>query len=329
MDPSATASSDGARSYPVSRLGRLACWCYTERRKVLVLWVVGLIVITGASQVWHGVFENKFNGGNSESAHAQTLLSQRFPSQAGDDAHHDRHTHDCRRCTMRFLAAFAICGCAWAQIDRPQIGKMLDANGAVRTVYGIEASVSMGDVETNGVLSSGCAEKFCLVKTETLIVSAVGSVAAPGGAALFAFDGNAAFVWFPRSRELARWGNGVLSPLPYGQGSVAALGEGDGEVLSIRADVSTFASVLSARWYIVTTRPRRSCDGWNVISFIPSGSKIRCRRNRSKVCPETISTIRPSRTATGQSFTPQTPTSITTNSTTSTMVVRLSILVRT
>jgi hypothetical protein len=132
---------------------------------------------------------------------------------------------------MRFLAAFAICGCAWAQIDRPQIGKILDANGAVRTVYGIAASVSMGDVETSGVLSSGCGQNFCLVKTGTAIVSAVGSAAAPGGPALFAFDGNAAFVWFPRSGKLAQWGNGVLSysPLPYGQGSV------EGEVLSIRA----------------------------------------------------------------------------------------------
>src|ERR1039457_1599151 len=93
MNSSSAAMSNGsARSQPTSRLGRLARWCYTRRRQVLLLWVAGLIVITGASQVWHGVFENKFNGGNSESAHAQTLLNDRFPSRAGDQAQVVFHT---------------------------------------------------------------------------------------------------------------------------------------------------------------------------------------------------------------------------------------------
>ena len=65
-------------------------------------------------------------------------------------------------------------------------------------------------------------------------------------------------------------------------------------MLFIRAEVSTFVSALFARWYIVVTRANCSCAGWNVISFMPSGSKMRCRRNRSKVWPEAISTIRPS-----------------------------------
>src|SRR3979409_293142 len=90
----ATTSADRARMEATSRLGRLAHWCYTKRRRVLLLWVGGLIVVTGASQVWHGIFANKFNGGNSESAHAQTLLNQRFPSRAGDDAQVVFHTAD-------------------------------------------------------------------------------------------------------------------------------------------------------------------------------------------------------------------------------------------
>jgi hypothetical protein len=126
----------------------------------------------------------------------------------------------------RFLIAFAVCTCAWAQIDRPQLGKMLDANGAVRTVYGIAASVALGDAEITGVLSSACSKTFCLAKTESSIVSALGNVAAPAGLALFAFDGDAAFVWFPQSRQLARWENGSLIPLDAGV---------DGDVLSIRA----------------------------------------------------------------------------------------------
>jgi hypothetical protein len=129
---------------------------------------------------------------------------------------------------MKILTTFAICACAWGQsgIDRPQLGKMLDASGAVRTVYGIVASVTLGDPEQTGVVSQACSKTFCLAKTETAVVSASGSADAPAGPALFAFDGDAAFVWFPRSRQLAQWQNGVLALI---DSTV------DGEVLSMRA----------------------------------------------------------------------------------------------
>jgi hypothetical protein len=131
---------------------------------------------------------------------------------------------------MKIITAFSICVCACAQsgVNRPQLGKMLDSNGAVRTVYGIAASVTLGDMESTDVLSSACSKTFCLAKTETSIVSAVGSVDAPPGPAMFAFDGDAAFVWFSRSRQLARWQNGLLTLI---DSSV------EGEVLSIGANV--------------------------------------------------------------------------------------------
>ena len=77
-----------------TRLGRLARWSYRHRRRVLGLWIAGLIIVTGASQVVYGVFANKFNGGNSESARAQQFLAQRFPTQAGDTADVVFHTTD-------------------------------------------------------------------------------------------------------------------------------------------------------------------------------------------------------------------------------------------
>ncbi|HEY2428324.1 MAG TPA: MMPL family transporter [Acidimicrobiales bacterium] len=70
----------------INRLGRLAGWCYGGRRRVLLAWVAGLVVVTALSFVVHGIFLNKFGGGSTESAHAQTLLQQRFPTQAGDTA---------------------------------------------------------------------------------------------------------------------------------------------------------------------------------------------------------------------------------------------------
>jgi hypothetical protein len=133
---------------------------------------------------------------------------------------------------MKILIAVTICTCAWAQsgIERPRLGKMLDANGAVRTVYGIAASVTLGDAEITGVLSSACSKKFCLAKTDASVISASGNVDAPAGPALFAFEGDAAFIWFARSRLLARWQSDSLTTID----SIV-----DGEVLSIRASAGS------------------------------------------------------------------------------------------
>jgi hypothetical protein len=133
---------------------------------------------------------------------------------------------------MKILTFFAICACAWAQsgVQHPQLGKMLDANGAVRTVYGIASSVTLGDAETIGVLSSGCSNTLCLAKTEAGIVSASGMVAAPAGPALFAFDGATAWIWFRESQTLAQWPS---EPRPAGAVSVQV--DPYGEVLSIAA----------------------------------------------------------------------------------------------
>jgi len=125
---------------------------------------------------------------------------------------------------MKIFIAFALCGCAWAQVQRPQIGKMLDANGAVRTVYGIASSVTLGDAEAAGVLSSGCSNTLCLSKTDASIVSASGAAAAPAGPALFAFDGATVWIWFQESRTLAQWSGAAPSWMDSNL---------DGEVLSI------------------------------------------------------------------------------------------------
>jgi len=69
------------------RLGRLARFCHTRRRLVLLLWVLGLIAFTFVGQVVFGsAFANKFGSGNFESARAQQLLQQHFPAASGDSA---------------------------------------------------------------------------------------------------------------------------------------------------------------------------------------------------------------------------------------------------
>jgi hypothetical protein len=159
---------------------------------------------------------------------------------------------------MKILLIFSICTCTWAQIDRPQLGKMLDPTGAVRTVYGIASSVTLGDVEIAGALSSACSNKFCLLKTETNIVSPSGTTDAPAGPALFAFDAGTAFVWFPQSRQLAQWQNGALTPID------ATV---DGEVLSIRTSGGSVEFAVrrqSGEWIVKS-------DG-SVIDALPSSA---------------------------------------------------------
>ena len=141
---------------------------------------------------------------------------------------------------MKIPITLMICTCAWAQtgVVQPQLGKMLDPSGAVRTVYGIASSVTLGTAEITGVLSSGCSHTVCLAKTEVSIVSSPGTVAAPAGPAMFAFDGATALVWFPASRQLARWQNGALAFIP------ASI---DGEVLSIGANAGAVQFAVRRR----------------------------------------------------------------------------------
>ena len=60
-------------------------WCYDHRRAVLLGWAVGVIAIIAVASTIGPRFENDF-GGVGQSQQAQTILAQRFPTQAGDDA---------------------------------------------------------------------------------------------------------------------------------------------------------------------------------------------------------------------------------------------------
>jgi RND superfamily putative drug exporter len=69
-----------------NRLGRIATRCYDHRRLVLGLWIAALVVVTGTSFSFYGVFANRFGGGHSQSQRAQDFLRAHFPTQAGDTA---------------------------------------------------------------------------------------------------------------------------------------------------------------------------------------------------------------------------------------------------
>ncbi len=124
---------------------------------------------------------------------------------------------------LLFFGAMA----AWAQsgLDQPRIGMMLDRAGAVRIVAGLPGSATAGDPVLSGAVSLGCAG-YCMFKTDSSLIAPGATIPAPAGAALFAFDAAGAFVYFLRTRQLARWEGGELAPADF---------QVPGEVISLRS----------------------------------------------------------------------------------------------
>jgi putative drug exporter of the RND superfamily len=84
-----SSASNGAARGPTratNRLGRLARWSFRRRRTVVVLWLVLLVAVTGASRMAGTQFRDKFGDNGSESQRALNVLKAHFPSRAGDSA---------------------------------------------------------------------------------------------------------------------------------------------------------------------------------------------------------------------------------------------------
>jgi len=102
---------------------------------------------------------------------------------------------------------------AWAQLQPPQLGVMVDRSGAARPVFGVASSVTTGPPLAAAVISSACSSQLCLFKTQSSIFWVGGGIPAPSGPALFALNGTSAYVYFPRSAQLAQWQSGKLTML--------------------------------------------------------------------------------------------------------------------
>jgi hypothetical protein len=137
-------------------------------------------------------------------------------------------------CLASLLCLFAR---AQSTLEPPQLGAMLDHAGAARPVYGVTASVTLGNPIATEALAIACARRLCLIKTDSAILASSGAVPAtpaPRGPALIAIDDDSAWVYFITAKKLARWRNGQLDPVPFelpGGGT-------SGEILSILAGPS-------------------------------------------------------------------------------------------
>jgi RND superfamily putative drug exporter len=63
---------------------RLARWCFTHRRRVVALWLLGLVAVVAVSQLAGSEFNSDFNLPNTDSQAAVSLLSKNFPAASGE-----------------------------------------------------------------------------------------------------------------------------------------------------------------------------------------------------------------------------------------------------
>jgi hypothetical protein len=90
---------------------------------------------------------------------------------------------------------------------------MVDGLAHARPVFGVSASVTLGDAFAGAVMASACSDSWCILKTRDAIVAGGVSTKAPPGPALLAIDGATALMYFPRFHMLARWRDGALEPV--------------------------------------------------------------------------------------------------------------------
>jgi hypothetical protein len=129
------------------------------------------------------------------------------------------------------IGAFAVPLWAQSGVDRPRVGEMLDERGFLWPVYGVGGSFTLDDPRASGVLSAACSRALCLAKTNSvLLLDDTAIAAAPPGPAEIAIHGASAWIYFPQTRQFARWKAGTLNPVA----SNIALNV-DGDVLSVQA----------------------------------------------------------------------------------------------
>ena len=126
---------------------------------------------------------------------------------------------------MRIVLLF-LAGCAAAQVQQPWIGNMLDARGTLRPVFGVGGNFVAGEA-AGTALATACSRVMCIVQTDAR--------------ALIGVDGDRAALYFPQTRQFARWRAGALEIVEM---SV------DGEILAVRANLDVAVRRDSGVWIV-------------------------------------------------------------------------------
>ncbi|MEO7143203.1 MAG: hypothetical protein ABI165_06820, partial [Bryobacteraceae bacterium] len=147
------------------------------------------------------------------------------------------------------LLAFACAAAAQPGVSAPQIGRILDDAGAIRSVFGLPGSFVLGDASNAqrvrrappskegsiprrtpfcascleaGVVSAAFSESTGILKTSTALLAVdaqnqvLASMDTPDGAALIStFNGPAALIYLPSSQTLYRWSGASFNQIAF------------------------------------------------------------------------------------------------------------------
>jgi hypothetical protein len=181
-------------------------------------------------------------------------------------------------------ALLMVCVSAGAEsgLEQPQLGMMLDRHGAARPVYGVTASVTLGDPAATDVLAIACSRRMCLMKTDSAILASGGAIPAtpaPRGPALVALDGASAFIYFIRTKQLARRRGGQFDPIPFElPGGVIS-----DEILSIAAGPSGTLDAAFRRDGLVSIARITLADGNVIVTGSLPGDTVAVLLTRSGI----------------------------------------------
>ncbi|MEQ1884363.1 MAG: hypothetical protein ABL967_04830 [Bryobacteraceae bacterium] len=155
---------------------------------------------------------------------------------------------------------------SFAQIQQPVLGIMHDGNAALRPVYGIAASATLGGVAVENVDAFSCAHSQCFVQTlgSLWMYDSSGSrsiLDSISGPVPMALTNDGVLLYSSQTGELLRWNpiNGwasstlpttsdhtILAFKPAGDGIDAAVRRDDGlwmEHLAADASITTFSAI--------------------------------------------------------------------------------------
>lgn len=162
---------------------------------------------------------------------------------------------------------------ACAQVEHPQLTWILDAANAVRPVYGLPGSATVGDPAAERVVSMACSSRDCVMKMDAALhststaptvetgrgwvkgspskrgLAARRAALTPEGPALIATADTETYVYFLWSQQFARWRDGEPEYVaPAGQGDVLSLrASGDGFDYAVAREDGTWIEHYSVR----------------------------------------------------------------------------------
>ncbi len=116
------------------------------------------------------------------------------------------------------LMVLAAAATGQPSVGAPRLGCFVDPEGRLRPVYCISGTFTIGDAETEGVISAECSgERTAIKRAHHLTL--VSAVRVRGGAALFAFpaDGSAPIAYLTESGDLFRGGRPAKAPAFNGE----------------------------------------------------------------------------------------------------------------